>query len=94
MKAYFQRVDTIEEQLHREGIDHEIRPSLVVRRYRWGVGMELCAPLEVRGVEGVQALARLAKQLIKRQTMIEVLFPGHVYDRTTWLGETKASRIP
>ncbi len=94
MKAYFQRVDMLEERLHREGIDHEIRPSLVVRWYRWGVGMELCAPLEVRGVDGVQALARLAKQLIKRQTMIEVLFPGHVYDRTTWLSETKTSRIP
>jgi len=91
--AYFQQVDVIEERLRQKGIDYEVRPSLVVRWYRWGIGMALCAPMEVRGVEGVQALARLAKQLIKRQTTIDALFPGHVYDRTTWLSETDANRI-
>lgn len=49
-KAYFERVDAIEERLRQERIDYEARPSLVVRWYRWGIGMELCAPLEVRGV--------------------------------------------
>ncbi|WP_139379477.1 hypothetical protein [Zoogloea sp. LCSB751] len=65
MKAYFERVDAIEERLRQEGIDYEARPSLVVRWYRWGIGMELCAPLEVRGVEGVRALAQFAKRLMR-----------------------------
>lgn len=37
--------------------------------------MELCAPLEVRGVEGVRALAELAGRLIRRQTTLEAAFP-------------------
>ncbi|HNA87587.1 MAG TPA: hypothetical protein PLB04_18580, partial [Nitrospira sp.] len=45
------------------------------RWYRWGIGMELCAPLEVRGVEGVRALAELAGRLIRRQTTLEAAFP-------------------
>lgn len=75
MKAYFERVDAIEERLRQEGIDYEARPSLVVRWYRWGIGMELCAPLEVRGIEGVRALAEVAGRLIRGQTTLEAAFP-------------------
>lgn len=87
MKAYFQRVDAIEERLHREGIDHEVRPSLIVRWYRWGIGMELCAPMEVRGVEGVRALAELAGKLIRGQATLEEAFHPDCYDRRRWLEE-------
>jgi len=76
MKAYFERVDAIEERLRQERMDYEARPSLVVRWYRWGIGMELCAPLEVRGVEGVRALAELAGRLIRRQTTLEAAHSG------------------
>jgi hypothetical protein len=74
MKAYFEQVDVIEERLSREGIDYEVCPSMVVRRYRWGIGVELCVPMKVRGIEGVQSLAELAGKLIRKRAPLEEAF--------------------
>ncbi len=91
MKAYFERVDTIEERLRHEGIDYEVRPSLVVRWYRWGIGMALCAPLDVRGVEGVRALAEMAGQLIRRRTTLEAAHSGEPANSGLYNTQTEAS---
>ena len=74
MKAYFEQVDVIEERLSREGIDYEVCPSMVVRRYQWGIGVELCVPMKVRGIEGVQSLAELAGKLIRKRAPLEEAF--------------------
>jgi len=44
LRAYFDQVNAIEQRLMLEGIDYTVGVSMTMRRYRWGVGMELCAP--------------------------------------------------
>lgn len=86
--AYFERVNTIEDQLHAEGIDCAVWPSISVRWYRWGIGMDLCVPIEVRNIKEIGNLAALAKSLLKRSTSISEAFPGYCYGRKEWLGES------
>lgn len=89
LRTYFDKVNAIEQQLLLEGIDHTVCASTTMRRYRWGMGMELCAPLEVRGVDGVRRLASLARRLAKREVTIQEVFPGYRYDRDMWLSEAR-----
>jgi hypothetical protein len=86
--AYFDQVDTIEDRLRAEGIDHVVRPSISVRWYRWGIGVDLCIPIEVRNLEEAHNLASLAKNLLKRRCSITEVFPSHAYGREAWLGES------
>lgn len=89
LRAYFDRANAIEQRLLLEGIDYSVGVSMTMRRYRWGVGMELCAPLEVCGVDGVRRLASLARRLAKREVTVEEAFPGYRYDRDMWLNEAR-----
>lgn len=89
MRAYFDKVEAIEERLSVEGIDHTVYPSLTTKSYRWGTGMELCVPLEVRGADDVRALAALGRRLAKREITIQEAFPDYRYGRDMWLWEAR-----
>lgn len=92
LRAYFDQVNAIEQRLMLEGIDYTVGVSMTMRRYRWGVGMELCAPMEVCGVDGVRRLASLAKRLAKRGVTVEEVFPSYRYGREMWLNEAQDRR--
>lgn len=62
-----------------EGIDYAVGASMTMKRYRWGVGMESRALLEVCGVDGVRCLASLARWLAKREVTIQEVFPASIY---------------
>lgn len=87
LSGYFERVNVIEDRLCAEGIDYVVVPSMSARWYRWGIGVDLCAPIEVRNTEEVCQLANLARRLLKRECSISEVFPSHVYGRENWLGE-------
>lgn len=87
LSGYFERVNAIEDRLCAEGIDYVVVPSMSARWHRWGIGVDLCAPIEVRNIEEVRQLANLARRLLKRECSISEVFPSHVYGRENWLGE-------
>ncbi|MBB5018035.1 hypothetical protein HNQ59_001320 [Chitinivorax tropicus] len=87
LSGYFERVNAIEDRLCAEGIDYVVAPSMSARWYRWGIGVDLCAPIEVRNIEEVRQLANLARRLLKRECSFSEVFPSHVYGRENWLGE-------
>ncbi|WP_205205084.1 hypothetical protein [Azonexus hydrophilus] len=89
-RSYFDAIAVKEEQLRFGGIEYSVRPSITVRRYSWGIGVELCTPQEVRNIEEARGLASMAKRLIKRQVTLDELFPDTNYDRENWLSESFA----
>lgn len=89
-RSYFDAIAVKEDQLRLGGIEYSVRPSITVRRYSWGIGVELCTPQEVRNIEEARSLASMAKRLIKRQVTLDELFPDTSYDRENWLSESSA----
>jgi len=90
-EARLERYDQLlatEKRLKAEGIDFEVRPSMSVRAYSWGLGMELCVPVEVRDQNDAGSLVDLARRLIKGGATLEGEFPGYSYGRQQWLGES------
>ena len=57
------------------------------RAYSWGLGMELCVPVEVRDQNEAGSLVDLARRLIKGIATLEGEFPGYSYGRQQWLNE-------
>jgi len=47
-REYFQRLQTLEQELSEQGIDCNVRPSSKRKRLSWATGLDLVAPLEVR----------------------------------------------
>ena len=85
---YFDQVHAIEDRLRNEGIDHVVTPSLRIRHYSWGTGMDLCGATEIREQADIRNLAAVAKSLIKREIQLADAFPSHGYAREDWLRET------
>ncbi len=84
---HYDQLWATEKRLKSEGIDFEVRPSMSVRAYSWGLGMELCVPLEVRDQNEAGSVADLARRLIKGIATLEGKFSGYSYGRQQWLDE-------
>ena len=87
LQEYYAKLSAIESRLESEGIDLVVRPSVSVKRLSWCTGVDLCIPVEVRSGEEVQALARLAKRLLKGETSLVSEFVGYEYGRAEWLAD-------
>jgi hypothetical protein len=83
------QLQATEKRLQIEGIDFEVRSSMSVRAYSWGLGMELCVPVEVRDQNEAGSLVDLARRLIKGIATLEGEFPGYSYGRQQWLDEAE-----
>lgn len=70
-----------------EGFDLTIKPSMKITIHSWSRMVQLCVPIEVRNVDEVKALVALTKSLIKRETILEKLFPCYKCTKETWLAE-------
>lgn len=69
------------------GIDLDIRPSWTWKRFSWGMGLEVVAPIEIRNEPELAQLADLAKRLVCQKATLATEFPGAVYNRQSWLHE-------
>lgn len=72
-------------ELEKIGIDYAVQPSIKVHRWDWAIGVDLVVPMEVETIEDAEALAKLARRLLKRETTVTAEFPGYVYTREDWL---------
>ncbi|MFT3848541.1 MAG: hypothetical protein QM739_07610 [Propionivibrio sp.] len=77
----------MKKRLEAEGIDFIVYPDIHIQRYPWGIGVDLCIPVEVRNTADLGALAGLAKRLVRRETSIVQAFPSYQYDMDDWLGD-------
>lgn len=67
--------------------EFSVVPTFQVETLNWCRYVTLVAPLEVRSLEELGALAMLSRRLVKRETTLAQVFPGYVYDRTNWVAE-------
>jgi hypothetical protein len=78
---YYEALRASISRLGGEGIDFEARPAWKWERLNWAMGVSLVAPLEVRNVQDLAAVATLAKKLILQETRLQVEFPEYSYGR-------------
>lgn len=86
-EQWSQRLHAEEDRLEATGIDLMIAPSCRFETLDWCSGLELRLPMEVHNIAELKALAAMGRQLFKRETTVEELFPGYTYGRTQWLAE-------
>ena len=91
-REYFQRLQTLEEELSAQGIDCDVRPSSKRKRLSWATGLDLVAPLKVRNEQELTVVADLARRLLLGQTTLEREFANYRYTKESWLSE--AASIP
>jgi hypothetical protein len=84
---YFAAFESRQDELVREGIDLEIRPSMQIVWYDWAMGVNLTAPLEVRSRDAVVQLAATVRRLLKGETNVADEWSGYRYQRSDWLAE-------
>ena len=93
-KAYYQQVHASLDLLSAEGIDFAVSPSITIRRFNSGIGINLCLPMEVLTEGDVVALAGIVRQVIKNGRSLAALrhlFPkNYQYGREQWLAEADA----
>lgn len=79
----------MKKRLEAEGIDFIVHPEIHMQRYPWGLGVDLCAPVELRNIADLRALAELAQLFLRRETTVREIFEGHAYCKQDWLQEKK-----
>lgn len=68
-------------------IEYEAKPSINTEWRVNGYLVEICAPIEVYGVDELVKLVTLVKRLLKRETTLDNEFPDYVYTKEQWLVE-------
>ncbi|MBV4396489.1 hypothetical protein KU392_04345 [Advenella alkanexedens] len=86
-RQYYDRLDTINQRLQKEGMDFTVKPCWQRECLSWATGVELVAPLEVRNETELENVIDLANRLLRGQTTLEHEFPGYAYGREQWLQE-------
>ena len=64
-----------------------IKPYIHVKQYGWGLGVNLCLPMEVVDQDSVEAMAHIAKRLLRHETSLAELFSDYVYSKENWQQE-------
>lgn len=68
-----------------------VAPSIKVHLLAWCRYVEIIAPIEVRNVEELRALADRVRRILKRESVLDREFPGYVYGREEWIAEGLAA---
>lgn len=68
-------------------IEYKVKPYIKIEWRSNGHLVEICAPIEVRGVDDLMKLVTLVKRLLKRETTLDSEFPDYVYTKEQWLVE-------
>ena len=92
-RAWMDAVSAEEARLRRVA-EFSVVPAFQVETLDWCRYVTLVAPLEVRTLEELRAMAALARRLVTRETTLDREFPGYTYTRTQWAAEGLAEREP
>ena len=90
LRRYYDHLQNIETRLRATGIVHQVSPALRVTQLKWGTGIDLCVPMELRTKEDAEAIVALSKKLLKRGTTLALEFPEYQYGQIEWLNEAQA----
>jgi hypothetical protein len=74
----------------RKETDIIVKPSIVVRWWKDGKSVSLCAPAEIRSAEDVAALLVVVKRILKHEIGIDEAFNQFRYSRVNWFEEYPA----
>lgn len=67
--------------------DFSIVASIKVEWTKYSRFVTFCAPIEIKNEDDLLSMAILLKKCLKRETTLELAFPGYVYTREDWLRE-------
>ncbi len=86
-QARYSAISEMKKRLEAESIDFIVHPGIHIQRYPWGIGVDLCVPVELRNLADLRALAELAQRFLRRETTVREVFEGHAYCKQDWLQE-------
>ena len=66
---------------------YQAQPYIHIEWLAHGLFVDICAPIEVRGVDDLVKLVTLVKRLLKHETTLDCEFPDYVYTKEQWLVE-------
>lgn len=75
-----------------DSIEYQAKPSIKTEWQARSYFVDICAPIEVRGVDDLVKLVTLVKRLLKRETTLDNEFLGYVYTKEQWLIESLNER--
>jgi hypothetical protein len=90
-QEWFDALRAEEARLSREA-EFWVRPSIRVEALAWCRFVAVVAPVEIRSVAELRAMADLVRRILKGETTLEREFPGYVYGKAQWLAEGLAER--
>jgi hypothetical protein len=68
-------------------IEYQAKPYIKTEWLARGYSVDICAPIEIRGIEDLVKLVTLVKRLLKCETTLDSEFPDYVYTKEQWLTE-------
>jgi hypothetical protein len=86
LQRYFALLAEEERQVAQE-VAFEVRPFMSIRWNNWCKELSLCVLIEVRSESDLRDLARLARQLVKRETTLVNEFSDYWYGQHEWISE-------
>jgi len=90
-QEWFDALRAEEARLSREA-EFSVRPSISIETLAWCRFVAVVAPVEVRNVAELGALADLVRRILKGETTLEREFPGYVYGKAQWTAEGLVER--
>lgn len=67
--------------------DIKVTPSITSEWTDHSRFVSICIPMEIRNKEDLKKLASIVKQLLKRETTLDSLFPNYAYSKNDWIAE-------
>lgn len=85
-QLYFAQREQLRQNLLYEN-DLLVKPFMQIQQYAWGLGVNLCLPIEALDEMSVNEMAQIAKRLVRRETTLAKLYPDYTYSKTDWQRE-------
>lgn len=82
-----------QERLGREA-EFSVRTSFNVQQLNWCRFVDIVAPIEVRSIAELRALADLVRRILAHETTLQGEFPGYVYGKAQWIADGLAAEAP
>jgi hypothetical protein len=82
--SYYERLNGLIAQMHKEGIEFDVSPRLKRSRLPTYTWVSICAPMEVHNKEQLAAVADLVRRILKGHTTLRQEFGDYKYTREDW----------
>lgn len=64
-----------------------VRPDMRGQWSKYGYVIDICAPIEIHGVDDLTKLVTLVKRILNHETDLDHEFPDYSYTRDQWIAE-------